>query len=196
MTSFIVDLETISDQLRERKGNTVQYLIRHFQKDVDFEESKTAGARGRPKIKFMLTDICAKTLVVSRISRFRHETEDAVAGIQIMRYQPPNELKTINFIQECLIDFNPVLQYAVLTYRIDLYFPDYGIAVECDEFLSHLGCATTDDKRQHAIEHELKCVFIRFNPDWKKFKIQSIIAQIFKLISKQVCLRCKNKENP
>lgn len=187
MSVFDTDLEIIINQLKEQKCHVVRYLGLHFKENIDFICSKIP-TRGRPKIKIMLTDVCAKTLVASRLHKFRHETEDIVAGLQILKYHPPKEIQTINFIQECLIVFNPRLQYSILTYRIDLYFPDYKIAVECDEFAAHAHCADADKKRQNEIEQEIKCMFIRFNPDQNNFKIQVVIAEILQQI-KRICLR-------
>lgn len=69
-------------------------------------------------------------------------------------------------------------QFRVGRYRIDLYFVDKKIAVECDEY-GHLDRSVSDEiERQKYIEDVLSCKFIRFNPDSKKFDIFSVINQI------------------
>jgi very-short-patch-repair endonuclease len=71
-------------------------------------------------------------------------------------------------------------QFAVLKYKIDLYFPKYKIAVECDE---HAHTTKSHDRadiiRQDAITREISCEFIRFRPMDANFNIMSVINQIF-----------------
>ena len=48
---------------------------------------------------------------------------------------------------------------------IDLYFPKYKLAVECDEN-NHQNYEILGEKlRELYIKEKLKCSFIRFNPD-------------------------------
>ena len=62
-------------------------------------------------------------------------------------------------------------QYSVLSYRIDLYFHKYKLAIEVDE-LGHADRNLSNEiERQKALEKELDCVFIRTNPDEKNFNI-------------------------
>lgn len=65
-------------------------------------------------------------------------------------------------------------------YRIDLYFPQYKIAVECDE--SHHKTITNklkDLERQSAIKDVLNCIFIRYDPFCEEFNIFTLINEIF-----------------
>ena len=64
------------------------------------------------------------------------------------------------------------LQYPINNYKIDLYFEEYKIAVECDE-LHHNNTTNiqNDIKRQEIIEENLGCKFIRFKPYEKDFDI-------------------------
>ena len=56
-------------------------------------------------------------------------------------------------------------KYYVLGYRTDLYFYDYRLAIEIDEF-DHLDRDIECEKeRERILKEELNCVFIRINPD-------------------------------
>ena len=69
-------------------------------------------------------------------------------------------------------------QHNVDGYRIDLYFPDYNLAIEVDEF-NHIDRNKVDDMiREKHITQKLGCKFIRFNPDEKNFNIGDIISNI------------------
>ena len=57
-------------------------------------------------------------------------------------------------------------QYSVLVYRIDLYFHDYKLAI----------------KKQKVIERELRCKFIRIDPEKENFDIFKSINEIFRHI--------------
>ena len=66
---------------------------------------------------------------------------------------------------------NTQTQYGVLGYRIDLYFHDYKLAVEVDEKGHKDRNIDHEIKRQKALEKELRCEFIRINPNEKDFNI-------------------------
>ena len=78
-----------------------------------------------------------------------------------------------------------VRQYSVGTYRIDLYFPDYRLAIECDEFGHSYRDQEYEQTRQHYIEDKLGCKFIRYNPDSKNYNIFNVLNRIYKEMSKQ-----------
>jgi very-short-patch-repair endonuclease len=74
-------------------------------------------------------------------------------------------------------------QFSVGSYRIDLYFPDDKLAIECDEFGHKDRCAEYETKREEFVRKELECKFIRYNPDSKNFSIFVIIREIVKKMS-------------
>ena len=79
---------------------------------------------------------------------------------------------------------NMQTEYSVLGYKIDLYFHDHKLAVEIDE-KSHKDRNIYDEiQRQKALENELRCEFIRTNPDEKSFTISRAINKIDRPIKK------------
>ena len=77
---------------------------------------------------------------------------------------------------------NMQTQYSVLSYRIDLYFHKYKLAIEVDE-LGHNDRNINDEiERQKALERERNCVFIRINPDAADFNIYREINKIHRHI--------------
>lgn len=67
-------------------------------------------------------------------------------------------------------------------YRIDLYFPKYKLAIECDEFGHSDRPEGYDETRQEYIKNELNCRFIRYNPDSDNFSIFNVINNIINYI--------------
>ena len=71
-----------------------------------------------------------------------------------------------------------IFQHYVLGYRIDIYIPEYKLAIEVDE----LGYCTRDLKseieRQKIIEEELSCEFITIDPSKENFDIVGTFSRI------------------
>ena len=71
-------------------------------------------------------------------------------------------------------------QYNVDGYRIDLYFPEYKLAIECDEFDHNDRDVKYEVKRQMHIENKLDCDFIKHNPDADDFDSFHLLNRIYK----------------
>ena len=77
---------------------------------------------------------------------------------------------------------NMKTQYKVDNYRIDLYFPDFNLAVECDEHGHKDRSESKEKKRQKHITNKLNCQWLRFNPDDKDFNIFDVINRVYLVI--------------
>lgn len=95
------------------------------------------------------------------------------------------EVVTLHTIENCFKDEKIIKQFSIDQYRIDLYFSEYKIAVECDE-KQHVYKKDLDLKRQRAIEEKLGCTFVRYNPCVEGFDIHKVVNDIFKLIKTQL----------
>jgi very-short-patch-repair endonuclease len=96
--------------------------------------------------------------------------------------QNTKEIELITIIQTVFSHIPSVTQFFISGYRIDLYFPDYRIAVECDEY-GHSSYDTERElARQDTITKLLGCQFIRFNPHDVDFNIGNVINQIMQVI--------------
>lgn len=92
---------------------------------------------------------------------------------------------TIGQIKKAFQHVRTIQQYAVPPFRIDLYFSDYNIAIECDEEGHRRYAVEQERARQHYIEENLGCTFIRYNPDAGDFNIGEVINQIMLTIYQQ-----------
>ena len=86
------------------------------------------------------------------------------------------ETDTIDCILNTFEGEEYILQYKILNYRIDLYFPKYKLAIECDESHHYI---ENDKKRENEIVNKLNCVFIRYKPYDKNFNIFKLLNQIY-----------------
>lgn len=76
---------------------------------------------------------------------------------------------------------NSVFQYPVDSYKLDLYFPDYRLIVECDEDASYHRNEAKEQERMDYINIKLKTTdenWIRFKPDDKDFKLSNLIKAV------------------
>jgi len=92
------------------------------------------------------------------------------------------EQQTIRQIRNTFKHLQTKEQCKVGPYYIDLYFPVYRIAIECDEDGHRRYTQDDERKRQNYIERSLNCTFVRYNPDSTNFNIGDVINQIIRLI--------------
>lgn len=87
---------------------------------------------------------------------------------------------TLNAIMTAFDSEEMIPQYIIKSYRIDIYFPKYKLAIECDE--SHHNRQKNKDKdteREKFIKEQLNCTFIRYKPHEDSFNIFQLINQIY-----------------
>ena len=88
---------------------------------------------------------------------------------------------------------NMQTQYNVLSYRIDLYFHDYKLAIEINENEHSDRNIDYKIKSQKTIEPELSCKFISIDPDKDDFEIFRAINEIFRHIKQSIKKTLINK---
>ena len=69
-------------------------------------------------------------------------------------------------------------EFPVGGYRIDLFLPFYRLAIECDEYDHKKYQKDLENVREKYIIIHTQCLFIRFNPHEKDFKITKIIQKV------------------
>ena len=96
------------------------------------------------------------------------------------------ESSVLKSIMENFEGENMETQYIVLTYRVDLYFHDYKLAMEVDEEGHKDRNEGYNKQRQKEIETELSCKFVRINPDKENVNISKVNNKIFRSIKKSI----------
>lgn len=132
-----------------------------------FAKSFYVSSRGRKEPQYEMDDNGAEILT----NKFKYNIRSA-------RF----EYKYLNEIEDFLnlMSINYVEQYRVGKYRIDLYIPQYNLAVEIDEE-DHKYKKEYDKIRQKYIEKQIHCKFIRVN---EGESCGSVIARITKELYK------------
>ena len=183
-SKFIHDIEDVAQAISALKHHVKRALLAQFQLNVDYviKESKPSGVTGgRPRSIIYMTDVCRRQLITTYSLRCRKELAetDALRVEYVKRYLP-KETETLDFIERAFAkNFRCIRQYDVdRKYKIDLFFPDQRIALECDEN-GHADRDVEDDaSRQAYIECALDCVFIRFNPDAATFDLAELMSTV------------------
>ena len=104
-------------------------------------------------------------------------------GIKIIGHKyVRKEAGTIYTIQKVFEGISMKRQFSIGSYRIDLYFPEHKLAIECDEHDHKDRDINYETRRQKFIEDHLNCKVIRYNPDAKDFAIESVLNKIFQYI--------------
>lgn len=99
-------------------------------------------------------------------------------------YSPSLETSTIKIIMTAFKGEEMLCQYHIGKHRIDLYFPLYKLAVECDEN-NHRYQKNDDKLRQKEIEIILGCSFVRYIPEDTGFNIFIVINKIHRHMMKK-----------
>lgn len=108
-------------------------------------------------------------------------------GIQLLQLKKVcKEAGTLEQIQKAFHGTQMLLQYTVAAYRVDMYMPEYNIAIECDEQGHANYNAMADAERSEIISVQLGCHWIRYNPDAKDFCVLQLINDIHRLMLARV----------
>ena len=127
---------------------------------------------------------CGTTLAFKFRTRFGFTQYDVILA---------KEQLVLKKIKSSFKGENMQTQYNVLSYRIELYFHDYKLAIEIDENGHNDRNIDYEVKRQKAIEQELGCKFIRIDPDKEDFHILRTNNEIFRHIKQSTKKTLINK---
>ena len=107
--------------------------------------------------------------------------------MRIFVVRPP-ETDSLNMLSAVCRSFGGVQQFPVRgrAYRIDLYFPEQRLAVECDEdHHSSAEAQARDRRREEAIRGILGCDFYRFNPDHSEYRFSEMAGDVVALLTER-----------
>ena len=165
-------------------------------KYIRTEKELTKQDADDSKIKYVRSDFIEKIIKSCRgvkqcndgVKRLENEKQRenfrTILGFKEYDIMNVPEKTTLDSIKNAFEGENKQTHYRVLGYEIDIYFHDYKLAVEIDEY-NHkdrdIGCET---EKQIALEKELGCNFIRINPDKENFNIFKDQNEIFRHIKK------------
>lgn len=149
--------------------------IHYIMKKDNFKELKKNG--GQNKITFMLTDVAFDLLKNTYNLRNRYivEISDKVKYVNIGMCI---ENQTIGFIENSYSNILKVQrQYTMGKYRVDLYFIDHKLVIECDEN-NHIDRDPGEEKVRENYIISLGNKIIRYNPNIHSFDLSNVLREI------------------
>lgn len=187
------NLATINNVRGYVGNNNIAYLnLEDVARGLGFVENKNGKEyiMWRRVDKYLGIKVRQKYITKQQLQKLMQSTNRVIdkkwyelAGLKTNDVILTKEQEIIGFICECFKEITQInLQHKIGRYKIDLYFPEYNLAVECDEFGHDDRETDYEAKRSKYIKKELGCKFIRFNPDSNGFKISDVICSINKHI--------------
>jgi very-short-patch-repair endonuclease len=143
---------------------------------------------GHNKEDILMTERCYKQMKVTMALRRRDKVQNVDdIDLKIIHRYLPKETETLGFIYDIFSsNFNVKREFCFMNYRIDLYFTDHKLAIECDENGHKSYCAFAEEARENILKKHLGCTFIRFNPDDEHFSLARLVARINSVLYKPV----------
>jgi len=186
MTEFTRNLDELAHL--SVKANLTTYLIKNFKENIHYVKNKLTPAKrtdlpiikqhgGQNKITFMLTEKAFELLQNSYNLRNRYivDVSDNVKHINIGMCI---ETQTIGFIENAYSNIiNIKRQHSIGKYRVDLYFIDYKLVIECDEN-NHIDRNPLQEKIREDYISSFGNKFIRYNPNESLFDLSNVLRDI------------------
>jgi very-short-patch-repair endonuclease len=132
---------------------------------------------GRGQRKTPVADRQAIELILQYIGC--HPDQFAVTS---NKFFPRTETQVVSVLASAFADCNPITQFTVHGYRIDLYLASANIAVEVDENGHAHYDSKEEIKRAKVIKSALGCSFVRLDPYAFDFNLGDVILKIRNLI--------------
>jgi len=167
------------------KCRLVSHLKKNYKENKHFiciqNVANKKGSGGYNKITFMLTEEAFELLRNSYNLRNRYivDIHDNVKQINIGMCI---ENQTIGFIENSYSHlFTIKRQYILGNYRLDLYFIDRKLVIECDE---NNHCDRDPEKEKQREEYILSLgnKIIRYNPNERNFDLSNVLRDINRIL--------------
>ncbi len=187
-TIFTKNLDELLLFFNSQKVRLVEFVKNNFKENEHYIIRKAynndkKGSGGHNKINYLLTDYVYNVTRTTFNLKHRYVRTflDNVEQINILMSL---ENQTIGWIENSYKDVEETKrQYVIGTYKVDLYFNDYNLVVECDENNHKNRDKNYELERQEFIISTGKTI-IRFDPNNKKFDLSFVLREIHKFIKK------------
>ena len=181
MNEFTRNLDELL-YLSPTKKNLVKHLIKNYKENIHYVYEKNSlklikQNGGQNKIIFMLTETAFELLKNSYNLRNRYIV-DISDNVKCINVGMCIENQTIGFIENSYSKMlNVKRQYVFNKYKVDLYFIDYKLVIECDEN-NHTDRNAEQEKIRESYITSLGNKFIRYNPNAESFDLSNVLREI------------------
>ena len=183
---FTIEIEVLAECLNALKQGILRYLKKNFKENVHYKydgyyKQDKGKQIGNNRQRILVTQNCYELVKNSYNLRNKYLTEinDNFKCVNVVMCL---ENSTIGFIENSLRGIvNMRRQQIINNYRVDLYFPDTKLIVECDED-NHNDRNAVDERTRDNILTSLGNKVIHFNPNDSKFDLSNVLREIFSVI--------------
>jgi very-short-patch-repair endonuclease len=181
MCEFVRNLEELL-YLASAKCILVKHLTKNYKENIHYiiERGKFKVIKqygGHNKITYLLTEGAFEIFKNSYNLRNRYIV-DISENIKQINIGMPIENQTIGFISNAYSNMlNVKRQFTIGKYRVDLYFVDYKLVIECDEN-NHDDRDPENEKIRETYISTLGNKIIRYNPNEKGFDLSNVLREI------------------
>jgi len=167
--------------LSGQKDTIVKHLKKNYKVGVHYIVEKTKCLvkqnGGQNKMHYLLTEEAFELLKNSYNLRNRYIV-NVSGNVQQLNLCMCIENQTIGFIENAYSGIlNVKRQYIIGKYRVDLYFIDYKLVIECDEN-NHDDRDPIQEKNRENYITSLGNTIIRFNPNESEFDLSNVLRDI------------------
>jgi very-short-patch-repair endonuclease len=185
MELYTRNLEELLD-LSTQKSNLVSHLKKNYKENIHYIIKQNINTNvhkkgGQNKITYLLTEEVFELLKNSYNLRNRYivDINDNVKQVNICMCI---ENQTIGFIENSYKNIlNVKRQHYIGKYKADLYFIDYKLVIECDEF-NHNDRDIVEEKNREEYIKSLGNKIIRYNPNDISFDLSNVLNTINKIL--------------
>ena len=185
---FTKSLDELIPLLTSKKHALTRHLIKNYKDNYHYIIDKKEYIRsinnrrgGHNCINYLLTEDAFELLKNSFNLRNIYITNIS-ENIKYINIGMCIENQTIGFIENSfkgIIDVKR--QYIFNKYKVDLYFIDYKLVIECDEN-NHVDRNQNEEKIRENYILSLGNNMIRFNPNNKNFELSFVLQEINKIL--------------
>ena len=183
---FTTDIEILAECLKTKKHNILRFLKKNFKENIHYKKD---GLHARIELKrggsnrerILVTEKCCELVKNTYDIRNKYvsEFDDNIKCVNVMMCL---ENSTIGFIENSLRGIVKMKRQQIINkYRVDLYFPDTKLIIECDED-NHNDRNPEDERIREEKLISLGNKIIRFNPNDTKFDLSNVLREIFTII--------------
>lgn len=186
-TKFTKSIEDLLKLHSTKKGKLLRHIKKNYKENIHYitfnnNDSTTKG--GRPKIECYITEEAFDLINIS--FNFRNKYIPTLSNnIKCINVIMSLETQTIGFIANSFMETcNIQKQHKIGKYKVDLYFLDYKLVVECDEN-NHNDRNPIQEKIREDYILSLNNTIIRFNPNDENFDLSFVLQKINQFLFKK-----------
>ena len=184
MDKFTRNIDELVPELNARRDNVTRYIKNNYKLNVHYivtPTTRTGKQGGQNRIIYLLTHDIYNLLKNTYNMRNRYIV-DINDNIKCINIGMCIENQTIGFIENSFKGITDIKrQYIIGKYRVDVYFVDYKLVIECDENNHTYRNETYELERQAHIIAKGNQI-IRFNPNEQNFDLSNVLNAIYKVI--------------